>query len=554
MTGPHPARSPCYSPRVSRRALDDESLRRALKSPGYRPARAHAGELFDRLAAHDEDAAEAAERALARLCGEAAEGALERFEGALPPARARLCRLIGRVAQASEGGARERLVRFLVEALRDEDKKTRRLAAIALGKLGGAGVPEALLGALSTTPPPAVDEQRSLVEALGKVGDAGALDRLDALAAEDAELLRLIAEARLRLRRTLARAEGAPRGSIDADAAPARPLRVVLRCRRGLAADVAAELGRDFAPVVVDDETVEATLTGPLRTLFRARTALRFLFPLSTGGARDPGDALVTAMTSSEARAIFETFTRGPVRYRIEWASAGRRRGLTYRVAEAIARARPELTNDPTESLWEAVVEEGDGVRVELWPRGLPDPRFTYRRAQVPASSHPTIAAALARAGGVRDDDVVWDPFVGAGTELVERALLGRTRLLVGTDLDRGALEGARANLEAAGIAGATLVCADACAYRPRERPTLVLTNPPMGRRVLDKTKTGPLYAAFLAHVAEVLAPRGRLAWISPRPQDTARLAAEVGLRVLDRRTIDMGGFFAELQLFEAGR
>ena len=82
-----------------------------------------------------------------------------------------------------------------------------------------------------------------------------------------------------------------------------------------------------------------------------------------------------------------------------------------------MAAERPELVNDPTASLWEAVVVEKPRVAVEVWPRGLGDPRFAYRRAYVPASSHPTLAAALARVGGVRADDVVWDPFVGAGTE-----------------------------------------------------------------------------------------------------------------------------------------
>src|SRR5690606_21174585 len=143
--------------------------------------------------------------------------------------------------------------------------------------------------------------------------------------------------------------------------------------------------------------------------------ALHFEFPLPTHGARDGADALERALCSPEARALLARFTEGPLRYRIEWAAAGRRRGLTYRTVERLAARFPELVNDPTASLWEAVVEEGQhGARVSLRPRGLPDPRFAYRVAHVPASSHPTIAAALARAGGVREDDVVWDPFVGA--------------------------------------------------------------------------------------------------------------------------------------------
>ena len=36
-----------------------------------------------------------------------------------------------------------------------------------------------------------------------------------------------------------------------------------------------------------------------------------------------------------------------------------------------------------------------------------------------------------------KQNDLVWDPFVGSGTELCERALLGPYRALVGSDLGR---------------------------------------------------------------------------------------------------------------------
>ena len=47
--------------------------------------------------------------------------------------------------------------------------------------------------------------------------------------------------------------------------------------------------------------------------------------------------------------------------------------------------------------------------------------------------------AALATgslSSGARADDVVWDPFVGSGTELVERALAGPYARLLGSDTD----------------------------------------------------------------------------------------------------------------------
>src|SRR5690606_38124726 len=127
---------------------------------------------------------------------------------------------------------------------------------------------------------------------------------------------------------------------------------------------------------------------------------------------------------------------------------------------EVAARA-PELINDPTNTTWDVAV---DGEALELSPRRLDDPRFAWRVADIPAASHPTVAAALAYVGKARHGDRVWDPFVGSGAELVERTRLGTYARLVGTDVDEAALAAARLNLAAANV-DATLVQADARAY-----------------------------------------------------------------------------------------
>jgi hypothetical protein len=58
----------------------------------------------------------------------------------------------------------------------------------------------------------------------------------------------------------------------------------------------------------------------------------------------------------------------------------------------------------------------------------------------------------------------------------------------------------------------------------------------------------------FVAHAARVLAPGGRLAWISPFPARTREVAAASGLVLARALTVDMGGFAAELQLLRRGR
>jgi tRNA G10 N-methylase Trm11 len=170
----------------------------------------------------------------------------------------------------------------------------------------------------------------------------------------------------------------------------------------------------------------------------------------------------------------------------------------------------------------------------------------------VPAASHPTLAAALARVAGVRDDDVVWDPFVGSGAELVERGRLGPFRRLVGTDLDPRALDAARANLEAAGVLDrAELTVADAVVHRPAAT-TLIITNPPLGRRLRGDAPA--LLERFIGHAATVLVPGGRLVWVTPVPGRTAHAARVAGLRAGDGITVDLGGFDGRLETWTRPR
>jgi predicted RNA methylase len=539
--------------------LSDDGIRKAVAQPGYRPSRADAESLFERLPTVDDDMALLMERALARLGLDAARQAIARFPPSLPPLRGRLCRLAGRVAQSTPAGE---LRAFLLERLDDSDAKTRRNAIIALGKLDGKDLEAALIAQYQKDPE--LPERRSIAASLGKLGGAPALALLDTITTDDPELRRITDEARLKLSRTLGRAGDL--GRIDASRKIAPAPKIILRCREGLERLLERSLPPDMKPHVLSPGIVEARLTGPLSLLYQSHLWITVGFPLlamktsyslkAVPASRQRQEAdldreaetLVTALTSDEAVRIMRGLTDGAVRYRIEWATGGHRRGLTFKCAREIAAQRPELVNDPTSSLWEVVVG-GSGVAIELRPRGLEDPRFAWRKRHVPASSHPTLAAALAQVAGARNDDVVWDPFVGAGTELVERARLGPAQRLFGTDVDQEALARARENLAAAGI-NVELELADARTHVPSPLPTLIITNPPMGRRVLNKHLTGALYDAFLEHAARVLAPGGRLVWISPRADSTARAAAALGLKLTYRQRIDMGGFWAELQAF----
>jgi len=69
----------------------------------------------------------------------------------------------------------------------------------------------------------------------------------------------------------------------------------------------------------------------------------------------------------------------------------------------------------------------------------------------------------------------------------------------------------------------------DATEHVPARSITLIITNPPMGRRVLDPSALPRLLDAFISHAALLLAPGGRLVWMSPLGAHSIQVAAEAG-------------------------
>ena len=78
----------------------------------------------------------------------------------------------------------------------------------------------------------------------------------------------------------------------------------------------------------------------------------------------------------------------------------------------------------------------------------------------------------------------------------------------------------------------------------------LVITNPPMGRRI-ERGRHADLLERFVARAAAVLKPGGRLVWLVPEPRAVHTRAAQAGLVLLRAFTVDMGGFPAALSVHE---
>lgn len=513
-----------------------EDLRRALQDPGYTPPRRAFSEIFA-LLSHPE-LGEQAERALLSAGLPAATYAAENLSGEAADAEPAMVRLIGRAARTHDVPP---LLDALSKALHSPHAETRRQAAIALGKTGRRAAEAPLLACLETTDPKLL---RSVVEALGKVGGEDARARLATLQVPGA--LRQVAErARLILERSAGRSEAAAE-PIAVDTPLPTELNLVLSCRSGLAPFLAEE-AKSFKARVDNPAEVSFAYSGTLRRLLGLRLAagVAIAWPLPQGTS--PGGVL-SALLSAELLAALRAWSTGPLRFRLEWQGAGHRRADTWRIAQGLREAESPLLNDPAQAPWVIEVQQ-EPARLLLRPAGAPELRFDYRVRDVPAASHPTIAAALAWIAGVQATDVVWDPFTGSGVELIERARLGAYCELHGTDLDAKALTAARENATSAQVPRVFLQQADARNHRVAGL-SLVLTNPPMGRRVLRARGLSGVLCQVVRNVASQLVPGGRVVWLSPFAEATARAALDAGLSVERLAPVDLGGFEAELQRF----
>jgi SAM-dependent methyltransferase len=216
-----------------------------------------------------------------------------------------------------------------------------------------------------------------------------------------------------------------------------------------------------------------------------------------------------------------------------------RREDVQHAFERAMVRLLPRwtLASGPAAvELWVHVV--GERTLVGLRVSGDELAARRYKRAHLAASLKPTVARALVLLSEPRPDDVALDPMCGAGTILRERADAGRARMVLGGDVDAGALAAALVN------AGRQPVLArwDATRLPLRDRCVdVVITNPPYGRQHEALPGIERLYGRAMREAARVLRPDGRCVVLTGEPDAMLR-ALPPPLRVRSKRRLLLRG------------
>lgn len=174
---------------------------------------------------------------------------------------------------------------------------------------------------------------------------------------------------------------------------------------------------------------------------------------------------------------------------------------------------------------------------------------------RIPASTNPLIAALMVQFAKPDAGNLVYDPFCGAGTLLVEAAAMDRRLRLVGSDVSAKALAAAAINRSAL-FPGAVLLRADAAAMPlAAESADRVVSNIPFGKRVGSHGANIGLYPGFLGELGRVLRPDGR-AVVLTDDKNLFRASVEGtrGLRLLREVKLSTGGLHPSAFVLERTR
>ena len=455
----------------------------------------------------------------------------------------------------SESGPAEhktQVKQWLLGLLQDPEEKIRRYAMAALPKIGVGAVEESELLALlrKTT---STREGEFVGQVLSKIGGTDTLEAIETTGTLSPQTVQ-------KLKASVARSQGASVVQLNRVVPNSGKMLIHLRGRSGLEGVMSDEVEAQgkFRVVSADWGLVAIAPIGPFRLsdVFALRCFGTMGFVLSLVEHTTEAESvarLAAAIASPASVRLLEALTEGPIRYRLDFIGKGHQRGAVRLVASRAFALCPQILNDSREAPW-AIDIHGTkgGSSVELRPRLSPDPRHTYRVGDVPAASHPPLAACMARLAGRVDNESIWDPFCGSGLELIERTLLGGVRRVYGTDLSATAINIAERNFAAAGL-GAVQTSFTCCDFRefPGEGGpapqglTLIISNPPLGKRV-SIPNLRELFDDLFSAAARMLKPGGRLVLINPFHMDSP----QPSLKLQTRHVVDLGGFNCRLEVY----
>ncbi|NCY22591.1 hypothetical protein EBX31_11645, partial [bacterium] len=254
-------------------------------------------------------------------------------------------------AETNQPALKEPVRQWLLSLLQDPSEKVRRYAMNALPKIGAGRTEERQL--LQLLQKSDIDrEKKFLGQALNKIGGSATLDLIRSHGAPLSHLTEQRAKA------NLARQQKPSSIRLDATLPNTPSLRIHLRCRTGLEPILTREIkdtqGKfrivEIRPGLL---TLAPTTSFNLLDLYSLRCFSTASFLLGTlPKTRDLTNPLAHLIASPLNRQLCQTFTRGPIRYRLEFVAKGHQRSTILQTVQLAYSLCADLLNDSRQAPW----------------------------------------------------------------------------------------------------------------------------------------------------------------------------------------------------------
>ncbi|MFH1328526.1 MAG: DNA methyltransferase [Candidatus Bathyarchaeota archaeon] len=172
---------------------------------------------------------------------------------------------------------------------------------------------------------------------------------------------------------------------------------------------------------------------------------------------------------------------------------------------------------------------------------GPPPKQFHFRTPRRkpffhPSSLQPKLARCMVNLSRAKEGKVVFDPFCGTGTILIEAELMGFET--VGCDLMKKMIKGSRLNLNHYNLRKYHLMVSDALNL-PFNRMDVMVTDPPYGRSATTKgLSTFSIIRDSLSQASNLPSPTANVCIASPRSIDVCEIGEKYGFKVLEKHFV----------------
>ena len=156
-----------------------------------------------------------------------------------------------------------------------------------------------------------------------------------------------------------------------------------------------------------------------------------------------------------------------------------------------------------------------------------------------PGSMSPKLARCMVNLTGVKERDLVLDPFCGTGGILIEAGIMGAR--VVGSDFDERMVEGTIKNLNYCGIKDYEVFQADAREIELPYKVDAIATDPPYGISAsTGGEESKDLYAQSLITMEKLLTEEGKLCMATPHYMDIVGLIEGTNFEIIEQHHIRM--------------